>query len=68
MRIHCRMPSILRNSSRYRRDQRQLEEEEEMWFNEEDDFSDVPTTKVNPELDNSIGECANACVCLRLGD
>lgn len=31
---------------RYRRDQRQLEEEEEMWFNEEDDFTDVvPTGK-----------------------
>ncbi|XP_014219208.1 serine/threonine-protein phosphatase 4 regulatory subunit 3 [Copidosoma floridanum] len=33
------VPSILRNS-RYRRDQRQLEEEEEMWFNEEEDFDD----------------------------
>ncbi|XP_046402598.1 serine/threonine-protein phosphatase 4 regulatory subunit 3 isoform X1 [Ischnura elegans] len=33
------VPSILRNS-RYRRDQRQLEEEEEMWFNEDDDFDD----------------------------
>ena len=33
------MPSILRNS-RYRRDQRQLDEEEEMWFNEEEDFDE----------------------------
>ncbi|XP_030766526.1 serine/threonine-protein phosphatase 4 regulatory subunit 3 isoform X2 [Sitophilus oryzae] len=31
------VPSILRNS-RYRRDQRQMEEEEEMWFNEDDAF------------------------------
>lgn len=35
---------------RYRRDQRQLEEEEEIWFNEEDDFSDVvPTSKADIE-------------------
>lgn len=58
------VPSILRNN-RYRRDQRQLEEEEEMWFNEEDDFDDgeavVPANtsniinkKLNSELD-SIG-------------
>ncbi|XP_044728570.1 serine/threonine-protein phosphatase 4 regulatory subunit 3A isoform X2 [Chrysoperla carnea] len=33
------VPSILR-SGRYRRDQRQLEEEEEMWFNEDEDFED----------------------------
>lgn len=50
------MPSILRNSNRFRRDQRQLEEEEDMWFNEEDDFTDVPTTKISPELENSLGE------------
>lgn len=49
------MPSILRNNSRFRRDQRQPPEEEEMWFNEEDDFEDVPTdTKIAPDLDNSI--------------
>lgn len=59
------VPSILRNN-RYRRDQRQLEEEEEMWFNEEDDFDDgeavVPANtsniinkKLSSELD-SIGE------------
>lgn len=51
------MPSILRNNSRYRRDQRQPAEEEEMWFNEEDDFEDVPAdTKIAPDLDNSISE------------
>ncbi|XP_014226663.1 serine/threonine-protein phosphatase 4 regulatory subunit 3 isoform X2 [Trichogramma pretiosum] len=33
------VPSILRNS-RFRRDQRQLDEEEEMWFNEEEDFDE----------------------------
>uniref|UniRef100_A0A1B6LV67 Uncharacterized protein n=1 Tax=Graphocephala atropunctata TaxID=36148 RepID=A0A1B6LV67_9HEMI len=59
------VPSILRNN-RYRRDQRQLEEEEEMWFNEEDDFDDgeavVPANtsniinkKLSSELD-SIGK------------
>lgn len=35
---------------RFRRDQRQLEEEEEIWFNEEDDFTDVPATK--PEIES----------------
>lgn len=35
---------------RYRRDQRQLEEEEEMWFNEEDDFTETPTAK--PEIES----------------
>lgn len=35
---------------RYRRDQRQLEEEEEIWFNEEDDFPDVvPSSKADIE-------------------
>lgn len=48
------VPSILRNSNRFRRDPRQLEEEEEIWFNEEDDFGDVsPTGK--SEID-SLGE------------
>lgn len=31
---------MIRNM-RYRREQRQMEEEEEIWFNEEDDFADV---------------------------
>jgi hypothetical protein len=43
---------MLRNNSRFRRDQRQLTEEEEMWFNEEDDFEDVPA---DSKLD-SMGE------------
>ncbi|XP_055678038.1 serine/threonine-protein phosphatase 4 regulatory subunit 3 isoform X2 [Lutzomyia longipalpis] len=37
---------------RHRRDQRQLEEEEEIWFNEDDDFSDVPASKT--DLDTSL--------------
>uniref|UniRef100_A0A1B6CNK5 Serine/threonine-protein phosphatase 4 regulatory subunit 3-like central domain-containing protein n=1 Tax=Clastoptera arizonana TaxID=38151 RepID=A0A1B6CNK5_9HEMI len=56
------VPSILRNN-RYRRDTRQLEEEEEMWFNDEEDLDDgeavVPANasniinkKLNTELDN----------------
>ncbi|KAG5673697.1 hypothetical protein PVAND_003720 [Polypedilum vanderplanki] len=47
------MLSNLRNQ-RYRRDQRQPPEEEEMWFNEEDDFEDVPATA--SDLDNSISK------------
>lgn len=48
------MPSILR---RYRRDQRQLDVDEELWFNEEDDFDDVPAGKLTtPDLDNSLGK------------
>lgn len=31
---------IIRGSGRFRRDQRQMEEEEEMWFNEEEDFAE----------------------------
>lgn len=46
------MLSNLRNS-RYRRDPRQPPEEEEMWFNEEDDFEDVPTS----DLENNISKC-----------
>ncbi|XP_058467353.1 serine/threonine-protein phosphatase 4 regulatory subunit 3 isoform X2 [Malaya genurostris] len=48
------VPSILRNSSRYRRDQRQVDEEEEIWFNEEEDFSDNKAG--SPELDTSLGK------------
>lgn len=51
------VPSILRNSSRYRRDQRQLDEEEEIWFNEEEDFADSNSNKAgSPELDTSLGK------------
>lgn len=54
--------SILRDS-RYRTDQRQLYEEEEKWFNEDDDFDEnetvvspatdlLPTKKIDPNLEN----------------
>ncbi|CAL8111627.1 unnamed protein product [Orchesella dallaii] len=47
------VPALLRNSSRYRRDPRQLDEEEEMWFNDEEDIEDgdgvVPASN-SPEL------------------
>ncbi|XP_045468482.1 serine/threonine-protein phosphatase 4 regulatory subunit 3 isoform X2 [Harmonia axyridis] len=55
------VPSILRNS-RYRRDQRQMEEEEEIWFNEDDDYednesdiqsnNDILKKKIDTDLDN----------------
>ncbi|XP_072390533.1 serine/threonine-protein phosphatase 4 regulatory subunit 3 [Diabrotica undecimpunctata] len=58
------VPSILRNT-RYRRDQRQMDEEEEMWFNDDDDFEDSETVlpasndklakKIDSDLD-SIGK------------
>ncbi len=54
------VPSIMR-ASRYRRDQRQLDEEEEMWFNEDDDFDEgeavVPATNsslINKKLNNEL--------------
>lgn len=50
------MLSNLRNS-RYRRDPRQPPEEEEMWFNEEDDFEDVPTS----DLENNISKLLWGC-------
>uniref|UniRef100_A0AAG5CUM4 Serine/threonine-protein phosphatase 4 regulatory subunit 3-like central domain-containing protein n=1 Tax=Anopheles atroparvus TaxID=41427 RepID=A0AAG5CUM4_ANOAO len=34
------VPSILRNSNRYRRDQRQMDAEEEIWFNEDEDYAE----------------------------
>ena len=52
--LYYSVPAILRATNRYRRDQRQLEEEEEIWFNDEDDFTDV--TSVKPEYDTTIGE------------
>ncbi|KAF6199172.1 hypothetical protein GE061_007197, partial [Apolygus lucorum] len=59
------VPSILRNN-RFRREPRQLDEEEEMWFNEDDDFdegeavvpapaSNVINKKITQELD-SLGK------------
>lgn len=37
--IDSSVPALLRNN-RYRRDPRQLDEEEEMWFNDDDDIED----------------------------
>uniref|UniRef100_A0A146LM43 Serine/threonine-protein phosphatase 4 regulatory subunit 3 n=1 Tax=Lygus hesperus TaxID=30085 RepID=A0A146LM43_LYGHE len=59
------VPSILRNN-RFRREPRQLDEEEEMWFNDDDDFdegeavvpapaSNVINKKITQELD-SLGK------------
>jgi protein phosphatase-4 regulatory subunit 3 len=60
------VPALLRNS-RYRRDPRQLEEDEEMWFNDEDELeegeavvpasnsSDMIGRKIDADLD-SIGK------------
>lgn len=43
------VPSILRTASaRFRRDQRQMDEEEEMWFNEDDDFANDYSEAVVP--------------------
>ena len=42
------MPSILR-SARYRRDARAMEEEEEMWFEQEDDLDDGETIIPMPD-------------------
>lgn len=48
-------------TNRYRRDQRQLDEEEEMWFNEDDDFDEgeavVPATNsslINKKLNSEL--------------
>lgn len=52
------VPSILRNS-RYRRDPREMEEEEEMWFNQYDDSEDgdmMPVTDLNKKMDVSLDQ------------
>lgn len=53
-------------TNRYRRDQRQLDEEEEMWFNEDDDFDEgeavVPATNsslINKKLNNELDAIGN---------
>lgn len=73
------MPSILRNS-RFRRDERALDEEEDMYFNQDDDLDDgesiVPMgdilkNKLDPDFDqisrfieNKRGKKQSFCVCL----
>lgn len=52
--MYSSVPSILR-TTRYRRDPRQLEEEEEIWFNsEDDDAEDNGTDAVTPSHTASI--------------
>lgn len=48
------IPAQIIRNNRFRRDQRQLEEEEEMWFNEDEDFPDVPPPK-SSDIDNTLG-------------
>ncbi|XP_049301532.1 serine/threonine-protein phosphatase 4 regulatory subunit 3 [Anopheles funestus] len=50
------VPSILRNSNRYRRDQRQMDEDEEIWFNEEEDYAESAGKSGTPELESTIGK------------
>lgn len=45
---------MMRTMRYNRRDQRQLDEEEEIWFNEDDDFADVPQTKTEIDSYNVI--------------
>lgn len=47
------VPSILRNS-RYRRDQRQLEEEEELWFNEEEEYDEGKAVMIAADVILSV--------------
>jgi len=43
------VPTILRQAnSRFRRDDRQLDEDEEMWFNDDEDFDDEGSSSVGP--------------------
>ncbi len=48
------MPAILRGGgtgpARFRRDPRSLEEEEELWFNQEDDFDDGEMGAANASM------------------
>ncbi|XP_067122070.1 serine/threonine-protein phosphatase 4 regulatory subunit 3 [Centruroides vittatus] len=51
------MPSILRNN-RFRRDPRQLDEDEEMWFNDDDDMEDGEpmSDTLNKKLDDEFDQ------------
>merc|ERR1719445_1701994 len=43
------VPTILRQAnSRFRRDDRQIDEDEEMWFNDDEDFDDEGSSSVGP--------------------
>lgn len=43
-------------NSRYRRDPRQLEEDEEMWFNDEDEIEDEEPVNEHKDLDDEFDQ------------
>lgn len=43
-------------NSRYRRDPRQLEEDEEMWFNDEDEIEDEEQINEHKDLDDEFDQ------------
>ena len=56
----CSMPSILRNN-RFRRDARSMDEDEELWFDQEDDYDEqdpvMPMTDMlKAKLDNDFDQ------------
>ncbi len=60
----CSVPSILRNN-RFRRDARTLEEEEELWFDQDDELeegdgilpmTDTLKTKLDTDFDHQINK------------
>ncbi|UYV82747.1 SMEK2 [Cordylochernes scorpioides] len=46
--------SLLRNNSRFRRDPRQMDEDEEMWFNDEDEDGDVAVDVLGKKLEDEF--------------
>lgn len=43
-------------NSRYRRDPRQLDEDEEMWFNEDDEIEEEETVNEHKDLDDEFDQ------------
>lgn len=48
--------SLIMRNSRYRRDPRQLEEDEEMWFNDEDEIEDEEPVNEHKDLDDEFDQ------------
>ena len=48
--------SLIMRNSRYRRDPRQLEEDEEMWFNDEDEIEDEEQVNEHKDLDDEFDQ------------
>ncbi|XP_055926133.1 serine/threonine-protein phosphatase 4 regulatory subunit 3-like isoform X3 [Argiope bruennichi] len=48
--------SLIMRNSRYRRDPRQLEEDEEMWFNDDDEIEDEEPINENKDLDDEFDQ------------